>query len=380
MGPSLLVMTNIPSHHQIPLGGELFRLLGDNFRMSFSSRPDEDRLALGWRDSSKALPWAIRVWESDEQEKYLRHCIDRFDCVVIGDTRTYLVRERICSGKLTFRFTERIFKRGFIPGFVWWLPRLVKDYWPLNRPNYHLLAAGAYCPLDMQRVGMFKDRKWTSGYYPAVRTEPPPLRENSDVKMLWAGRMLDWKRADLAIELVRRLKGRARRFSLDVIGDGPMKAKLAGQCQRNGLEDVVSFFPPTSPEGVRDAMLKADIFLMTSNYREGWGAVINEAMDSGCCVVSSKGPGAAPWLIEHGKNGFLFESGNVEQLCSIVSALLEQPEKCGEIGAQAWKTIAAYWSPKIAAERLVELTYGLLGRRPIPDFHRGPCSIAKVLT
>ena len=184
--------------------------------------------------------------------------------------------------------------------------------------------------------------------------------------------MLDWKRVDLAIELVRRLKGRARRFSLDVIGDGPMKAKLAGQCQRNGLEDIVGFFPPTSPEGVRDAMLKADIYLMTSNYREGWGAVINEAMDSGCCVVSSKGPGAAPWLIEHGKNGFLFESGDAAQLCSIVSALLEQPEKCGEIGVQAWKTIAAYWSPKIAAERLVETDLGLLGRRPDPRFSPRP--------
>ncbi len=348
--------------------------------MAFTSPPDEERRALGWEDSSKALSWAIRVWESEEQERYLHHCIDTFDCVVIGDAPTDLVCERICSGKLTFRYSERIFKRGFIPGIVWWLRRLCRDWWPLNRPNYHLLAAGAYCPLDMQRVGMFKDRKWTWGYFPAVRTEPPPHRANDVVKMLWAGRILDWKRVDLTIELARRLKGQACRFSLDVIGNGPMKAKLVRQCQRNGLEDVVSFFPSTTPEGVRKAMLKADIFLVTSNYREGWGAVINEAMDSGCCVVSSKGAGAAPLLIEHGRNGFLFESGNVGKLCSIVSALLEQPEKCGEIGVEAWKTIAAYWSPKIAAERLVALIEGLLGRRPVSDFHLGPCSVAKVLT
>ena len=294
MVPSIILISNIPSHHQLPLGGELYRLLGDNFRIAFTSPPDEERLALGWEDASKDLPWAIRVWESKEREKYLRHCIDTFDCVVIGDAPTDLIRERICSGKLTFRYSERMFKRGFIPGFVWWLRRLSKDWWPLNRPNYHLLAAGAYCPLDMRRIGMFKDRIWTSGYFTVVRTEPPPPRANNVVKMLWAGRMLDLKRADLAIELARRLKSRAYRFSLDVIGSGPMKAKLVRQCQRHGLEDVVSFFPPTTPEGVRDAMLKADIFLMTSNYREGWGAVINEAMDSGCCVVSSKGPGAAP--------------------------------------------------------------------------------------
>jgi glycosyltransferase involved in cell wall biosynthesis len=226
---------------------------------------------------------------------------------------------------------------------------------------------------------MFKDRIWNWGYFTAVRNAPPPPRKKDITKMLWAGRMLDLKRVDLAIELARRLKDHKRAFSLDIMGNGPMEAKLVQQCQRNGLEDVVHFFPSTSPEGIRKAMLDADIFLMTSNYREGWGAVINEAMDSGCCVVSSKGPGAAPALIEHGRNGFLFESGNVDQLFSIVSDLLEQPGKCYEIGMEAWKTISEQWSPKVAAERLVSLTEGLLGRRPIPVYSRGPCSVAKVL-
>ena len=107
--------------------------------------------------------------------------------------------------------------------------------------------------------------------------------------------------------------------------------------------------------------------------------MINEAMDSGCCVVSSKGPGAAPLLIEHEKNGFLFESGSVTQLHSIVSNLLSQPEQCRVIGMNAWKTITETWSPKVAAERLVALVEGLLGRRSIPDYHHGPCSNAKVL-
>jgi glycosyltransferase involved in cell wall biosynthesis len=380
MGPSILMMTNMPSHHKIPLGEELFKLLGEKFRMAFTSPLDKERRSLGWEDSNKAIPWAIRVWESKEQEEYLHRCIDTFDCVVKGHAPTNMVRERIRSGKLTFLFSERIFKRGFIPGFVWWFRRLARDYWPLDRSNYHLLAAGAYCPLDMQRVGMFKDRTWTSAYFPAVRTEPPPPRANKIVKMLWAGRMLDWKRVDLTIELARRLKDQAYSFSLDLIGNGPMKEKLVRQCRRNGLEDVVHFFPPTTPEGVRKAMLNADIYLMTSNYREGWGAVINEAMDSGCCVVSSKGPGAAPWLIEHERNGFLFESGNVSQLNRIVSSLLEQPEKCRKIGQEAWKTISEEWSPKVAAERFVALTEALLGRRPLPNFHLGPCSVAKVLT
>ena len=38
-------------------------------------------------------------------------------------------------------------------------------------------------------------------------------------------------------------------------------------------------------------MEKADIFLFTSDRREGWGAVANEAMNSACAlVVSGKYP------------------------------------------------------------------------------------------
>ncbi len=379
MSPSVLLLTDMPSHHQLPLGEEFYKLLGDNFKIGFLAPLPGDRVALGWEDESKALPWTIRVWESKEQKDCLHRCLDSFDCVIKGAASVDLVRQRIYNGKLTFLYSERIFKRGFVPGFVWWFRRLVKDYWPLIRPNYHLLAAGAYCPWDIQRVGLFKDRMWTWGYFPIVRIEPPPPRNNGIIKMLWAGRMLKLKRVDMAIELARRLKSQKRRFSLDVIGTGPMESKLIRQCRRNGLEDVVSFFPSTTPEEVRKAMLNADIFLMTSNYREGWGAVINEAMDSGCCVVSSKGAGAAPILIEHGKNGYLFESGNVSQLCSIVTDLLEHPEKCREIGRQAWKTISEEWSPKCAAERFVALVEGLLGRRPLPNYHRGPCSVARVL-
>ena len=37
------------------MGDEGYRLLGDNFRMSFSSPPDEERRALGWQDSRQLI-------------------------------------------------------------------------------------------------------------------------------------------------------------------------------------------------------------------------------------------------------------------------------------------------------------------------------------
>ena len=40
------------------------------------------------------------------------------------------------------------------------------------------------------------------------------------------------------------------------------------------------------PADVRKEMERADIFLFTSDYKEGWGAVLNEAMNARCAIVA----------------------------------------------------------------------------------------------
>ena len=113
---------------------------------------------------------------------------------------------------------------------------------------------------------------------------------------------------------------------------------------------------------------------MPSNFEEGWGAVINEAMAAGCCVVTSNGPGAAPWLIQQGHTGFMFESGNLAQLTDTLAGLLKKPEVCQEIGNCAWAAMRTEWTPNVAACRLIAHAEALLNRSDLPNFHTGPCS------
>ena len=54
-------------------------------------------------------------------------------------------------------------------------------------------------------------------------------------------------------------------------------------------------------------MKKHHIYCLTSDKNEGWGAVLNEAMSSGCCPVSSIEAGATPYLVKDGVNGFSFD-------------------------------------------------------------------------
>ena len=82
------------------------------------------------------------------------------------------------------------------------------------------------------------------------------------------------------------------------------------------LEDCVHMLGAMSPDEVRKHMEQANIFLFTSDRNEGWGAVLNEAMNSGCAVVASHAIGSVPYLIKNGNNGYIYE--NEGQLHSLV--------------------------------------------------------------
>ena len=77
-----------------------------------------------------------------------------------------------------------------------------------------------------------------------------------------------------------------------------------------GVEDCVEMLGAMSPDEVRAYMERADVFLFTSDFNEGWGAVLNESMNSGCAVVASHAIGSVPFLIKDGVNGLIYENGN----------------------------------------------------------------------
>lgn len=328
---SITVLIGIPSPHQIPLGRALYSRLGGDFRMIFTQPMDKERSKMGWKDARPHGDWIIKAWESDAAHQLMKKLVRDSDVVIYGLVPIDLVRDRILARKLTLRLSERLFKRGVLLGFPWWFKRLCCDFWPLNKHNHHLLCAGAYCSFDHRKVGMFKGRMWVSGYFTETAEAPPPARSYESVAMLWAGRMLALKRVDLIINAAARLRSHSSVFTLDLVGDGPEKNRLMNLRDRLGLQNTVKFLPFMPVAKVRQAMRKANIYLMPSNFQEGWGAVINEAMSEGCCVVSSTGPGAAPWLIEHGKTGYLFPSGNLDALCDVLTPLLDHPSRCREI-------------------------------------------------
>ena len=245
----------------------------------------------------------------------------------------------------------------------------------------YLLCASAYTASDYALHGAFIGKSYRWGYFPETKEYDIyqlNARKNP-TKLLWCGRFLDWKHPEVALAIAKRLKEKGYSFELKLIGNGPMEAELKQRVLEDGLSACVRFLGVMSTDAVREQMESAGIYLFTSDFHEGWGAVLNEAMNSGCAVVSSHAIGSVPFLIKHGENGLIYHNGNTDELYGQIKSLLDHPEQQRQLGVNAYQTIHQMWNAKNAAQRLLALVEQIQLRGQCDLYEEGPCSRASVI-
>lgn len=365
--------------HQLPSAEALYRHTAGGFTFIETQRQDETTKSIARNDG--AIPYVLRAYVSNELEK-CREEIRRADIVIAGGAFDDLLKERIAAKKPVFRYAERPLKQGRQP--LRYIPRLLK--WHRQNPPgapIYMLCASAYTAGDYSDFFLFRNRCYQWGYFPETRRylDLEKLFANkSRTTILWCGRLLPWKHPDDAVAVARRLKKAGAVFNLQIIGSGELEGKLRSAIAAENLQDCVQLLGSMPTELVRDHMERAGIFLFTSDRYEGWGAVLNEAMNSGCAVAASHAIGSVPYLIEDGKNGLVYRSGSVDSLYEKVKWLLEHPDQQRRLGEAAYHTIADTWNAETAAERFVQLSQAILDGNPAPElFEKGPCSRAALI-
>ncbi len=374
----LVLLTNMPAYQQLELAKAFVQELGEaNFRLGILGSLSQSRKQMGWQDDAEE-PYIIRFDKSKQSEADLLHWIETADVVIQGRFPIKYLRERIKSGGLTYAYQERIWKKGFNParlisrsGFLW------KNYYSVNKPNYHLLAAGRYAATDLLRIGLFKGRAWKFGYFvEALPSKPkpsaPPLR------LIWCGRFMALKRPQRAIELLGHFVESGIDASLSMIGGGDLEQSLRDQAEQANLSSRVEFAGWKSVEEVNQAMSAAHIMLMSSDHREGWGVVINEAINNGCFPVVSAEVGSAQWLIENQKTGIVYNDAEFAHVAADLSKQWsDSPERITLQASHGQKRLCDEWSTRAAAQRVIAHAGALLSNGTADDlFSSGPCSSA----
>jgi len=113
------------------------------------------------------------------------------------------------------------------------------------------------------------------------------------VNILFVGRLVPYKCADMVVEAFSRLEPDVlSKSSLTIVGDGPERHSLEAQASRQGIAGKVRFTGWVEHGKITAHYRKADIFCFPS-VREFGGAVVLEAMANGlpCIVVRHGGIG-----------------------------------------------------------------------------------------
>ncbi|MGA2248339.1 MAG: glycosyltransferase [Verrucomicrobiota bacterium] len=340
-----------------------------------SEQTTSERVKLGW-DWQDSEPWILRIGENAADRSKFWQWWAESDVVICGERRLARFAERLQAGKLTFYMSERWWKppigmaRLLDPRFA---QMALRFRWLAQSSQFHYLSNGAYAATDMRRLSSFPGRMWNWGYFTSVPDPLPPcLKREGPIQILWAGRMLAWKRVDTLLRAFALLLRQATNARLTLIGDGPHRGKLERLAQKleivGGL-DWSSSIPATQ---VRTRMRNAHVYVLPSSAYEGWGAVLNEAMSEGCAVVASEETGSAKTMLRHDENGFLFRAGSHRQLAGLLVKLHDDEALRQRLAKAGQSTISKCWSPSLASQRLLAVSNALLSRLQLPDYPSGP--------
>ena len=380
----IVFYSNYLNHHQVLIADELYRLLGDDYRFVATLHRNEKELKGGLDYSSR--PYCILAGESDSAHAEALSLAQEAEVCVFGAcSQEYAVaraRQKNCG--LSFEMGERWLKRGLVNILS---PHLLR--WRLNymlffhRRPFYKLCASAFAAADDRKLFTYRGRHYKWGYFTAVdgayKVEASEYADSVlDCKLhrlMWCSRFLDWKHPELAIRLAVNLKSKGYCFKLDMYGSGEMEVSTKQLAHELQVEDVVQFHGALPNAEILQAMRQHDIFLFTSGRYEGWGAVANEAMASGCALVASDAIGCTPYLVKEGLNGFSFASESVEALTERVEWLLNHPEQMRLMQDEASRTMREVWSPAKAASALLQLIEDLQHGRKCSILD-GPCSMA----
>lgn len=374
---TIVFISNFFNHHQKSISDYWYHATDRHYWFIATVAMPEEQKKLGYKEFKEN--YIIKLNEDNHSD--VKKIVNKADVVIIGSGDESLLDERIRSKKLIYRYSERIFKNNML------FPQFVRRAMVHRKKNpksaeMYLLCASAFAAEDFSHCGLFKGKCFKWGYFPQTKNYEDindVISKKDKRQILWCGRLIDFKKPYHTLEVAKKLKDNGYDFKLKIIGDGQLYEEMQRQISKLSLQDEVEMAGALPSDVVRTEMEKAGIYLFTSDFGEGWGAVLNESMNSGCAVVASHAAGSVPFLLKHKKNGLIYRSGDVDSLYESVALLLNDPGLQDTLGLESYKTMTEEWTPEIAAQRLMNLSASILNKQMPVLPEEGPCSRAELV-
>ena len=349
---------NMVSIHQVAL---LKHLAQDNMVLLVAAQAFEQiRNDSGWNMPDMGKVHIITSPSATEVNKLLKEHSDACHIFsgITAYPMVYSAFRKACRKKLRiFVYMEPYETEGFKCCF-----RLI--YYRLLALRYGhcisaILATGETGVKDYEKAGFNSNRIYEWGYF----TEAPArqmslVRKNRKRKILFVGRLDHNKQVMSLIEsFIRTCKDVAE---LSIVGTGPLKEQVEQSAEQHSSVKYLGVLPN---QQLKELMKELDVLVLPSLY-DGWGSVVNEALQAGLQVLCSDACGAAT-LIRAPFLGRVFSWKYPSDFESQLIQIAHNPPLTPEERANIVTWANTYISAQAACAYLARIIRHALGRENI---------------
>ncbi len=377
----ITAFANFADPQTLPMYQTLYEETGGNFVLAVTEPMEERLLSAGYPDYNHTLPFVERLYETADMKAQAVKLAAESDALIYGHCPVEYFNLSVKSGKPVFRLSQHIYRDGNLKAvpLKWKLSYFLKHTMALKGKPVYLMCLGTYTAQDFSLTHSYTGKMFEFGEFTETidydLNDLQKEKSRDPVCIVWRNNLHPWFHPDTVLDLAGKLKDRNVRFEL--YGTGELEAKLRERIKEEDLT-AVTLSTDVSLETVRSALKRADVFLTTSSYNDGWGNMLNQAMNHACACVVSTAVGASK-MIAMNQNGLLYEYGNQQDLYAKVVKLVDDPELCTRLGAAAFASSRDVWNGVEAGKRLYALINAVSAGKPSP-FTEGLCSPAQIVT
>lgn len=158
--------------------------------------------------------------------------------------------------------------------------------------------------------------------------------------VLYVGRVDPEKSLDVLMNAFARVIQKIPEAHIVIVGDGTAREKLEKIAAKNGFADHTHFTGRVVGDDLPQLYRTGTMFAITSKT-ETQSIVLMEAMASGLPAVAVKA-GAVPELVQHGKNGYIYEPDDEESVARGITRILSDSELREKMSNEAVKRITKH--------------------------------------
>ena len=215
-----------------------------------------------------------------------------------------------------------------------------------------ILAIGSKGMEVYKKAGYKREKLFEWGYF-LENTPPVTADEYGPFKVMYAGGLVPNKGVHTLIKAWSTVKNND--CELNIIGDGPESSALKGLVNELALGNV-NFSGFQENETVIKLMGQHDLFVLPSVLKEGWGAVINEALQQGTPVVCTDHCGASILLGDHNFSTVI-RAGDIDRLSDEINTRI----RAGKTPANVREKIRS-WSECLSGGHAADYFLAIMSR------------------